>query len=305
MMMDFASMDMKKEFEYYNEVAPLKTKQILGEEFKYRYYKNPSPQVNATILMLAGGTGLGDAFAAFAKRFMDRYSLINFNYPMAYKDNEQLADAIAELIRTLKAENVYLWGQSYGGVLAQIIAKKHPDVVKGLILTSTASLTPNLRFEGMQCLVRMLGKEKEEKNIKMYKKLPLFLLPALMNLAFKKHLKDNPGAQDAIKEILNQVKPDLTNEYLCHMGHLLGDLRNHVGAHSKEDYTYLKGNVLIIEPDDDKTFTADIKDALIGSMTEPTVVREISGGHLAMMLDTDSFMDIIDHFMDEQNLQAC
>lgn len=300
--MDLASVDMKKEFEYYNKVAPVKSGRILGKEFKYRYYKNPSPQVNATIVMLAGGTGLGDAFAAFAKAFMDKYSLINFNYPMAFENNEQQADAIAELIRTLKAENVYLWGQSYGGVLAQIIAKRQPDVVKGLILTSTATLTPNLRFEGMQCLVRMVNEEKEQKNIKKYKKIPISLMPALMGLVFKKHLKDNPNGLNAIKEILNQVKPDLTNDYLCHMGHLLGDLRNHVGTHSKEDFTYLKGRVLIIEPDDDKTFTADIKDALIESMTEPTVVRELPGGHLAMMLDTDNFMKIIDDFMKEQEL---
>ena len=51
---------MKKEFEYYNNAAPVKTERILGGEFKYRYYKNPSPEVNATIVMLAGGTGLGD-----------------------------------------------------------------------------------------------------------------------------------------------------------------------------------------------------------------------------------------------------
>ncbi|MCM1102185.1 MAG: alpha/beta hydrolase [Clostridium sp.] len=300
--MNLASVDMKKEFAYYNKVAPFRTERILGGEFRYRYYRNPSPKMNATILMLAGGSGLGDAFAAFARCFMDRYSLINFNYPPDYDNNERLADAIAELIRTLKAENVYLWGQSYGGVLAQIIAKRHPDVVKGLILTSTASLTPGLRFEGMQCLVRMLGEEKERKNIKKFKKIPLSLLPALMNLAFKKHLKDNPGGRDAIREILNMVKPDLTNEYLCHMGHLLGDLRNHVGTYSREDFAYLKGRVLIIEPDDDPTFTADIKETLIGSMPEPAVVREIPGGHLAMMLDTDGFVKIIDRFMDGQGL---
>ncbi|MCM1578039.1 MAG: alpha/beta hydrolase [Ruminococcus sp.] len=295
-------MDMKKEFEYYNKFAPAKSEKILGGDFKYRYYKNPSPKKNATILMLAGGSGLGDAFAAFARNFMDRYSLINFNYPLSYKNNDTLADAVAELIKVLKAENVYLWGQSYGGVLAQIIAKKHPEAVKGLILTSTASMTPDLKFEGMKCLVRMLGEEKEQKNIKKFKMLPLSLMPSLMGLAFKKYLKDNPQGQDAIKAILEQIKPDLTNEYLCHMAHLLGDLRNHTGTHSKEDFAFLKGRVLIIEPDDDMTFTPDIKEALINSMPDPEVVREIPGGHLAMMLDTDGFMKLIYDFMDKQEL---
>lgn len=116
MSMNLESVDMEKEFKYYNEVAPMQNANILGEEFKYRYFKNPNPVVNVTIVMLAGGTGLGDGFFGFAKYFMDRYSLINFNYPIAFSDNEKTADAIAELIQYLKAENVYLWGQSYGGV---------------------------------------------------------------------------------------------------------------------------------------------------------------------------------------------
>jgi hypothetical protein len=47
------------------------------------------------------------------------------------------------------------------------------------------------------------------------------------------------------------------------MDTLLGDLRSSFGTHHKEDFEYLKGRVLIIEPDDDKTFTDDIKEALI------------------------------------------
>ena len=114
--MNLADIDMKKEFENYNTLAPVKTANINGCEFAYRYYKNPNPEVNVTLLVLAGGTGLADGMFAMAKSFMDKYSLIAFNYPMAFKDNEATADAIYELIKHLKAENVYLWGQSYGGL---------------------------------------------------------------------------------------------------------------------------------------------------------------------------------------------
>ena len=302
MKMDISKVDMKKEFENYNKAAPKKKAKILGKPFAYRYYKNPSPAVNATIVMLAGGTGLGDGFFAFARDFMERYSLINFNYPMGYTDNETLSDAIASLIKNLKAENVYLWGQSYGGALAQIIAKRHPEAVKGLILTSTASMSNNIQFEGMQCLVKMFGEEKEKKNIKTYKKLPMSLLPAIMNLAFKKYLRNDKAAQNAIKELLEQIKGDLTKEYFCHMTHLLGDLRNHLGTHDKKDFEYLKGHVLIIEPDDDKTFTPDIKNALAEIMPDPTVYSDISGGHLAMMFETDNYMKKFYDFMNDQVL---
>lgn len=71
---------------------------------------------------------------------------------------------------------------------------------------------------------------------------------------------------------------------------------------TEKDFEFLKGNVLIIEPSDDKTFTDDIKEALINIMTEPVVVNNIEGGHLAMMFNTDNYIKIIDEFLDSQNL---
>lgn len=298
--MNLANIDMKQAFAEFNANAPVKTAQINGAEFKYRYYKNPNPRMNATIVMLAGGSGMADGFFAFAQAFMARYSFISFNYPMAFHDNKSTADAIAALLRHLKAENVYLWGQSYGGLMAQMIAKRHPDVVRGLLLTSTASLSNDIGFDGMECFARMLNREKEQKRLRMYRRFPMRLLPAIMKLAFKKHLKGNPGAQRAIGDLMDQL--EISKEYLCHMTSLLAGLRRHFGTHRPEDFVFLKGRVLIIEPEDDATFTNDIKDALVRMMPEPTVVRDFAGGHLAMMLNTDGFMQIMDSFMERQGL---
>ena len=306
--MNLADMDMKKEFAQYNTLAPVKTVRLNGGDFAYRYYKNPNPKVNVTLLVLAGGTGMADGAFALAKSLMEKYSLLSFNYPMAFKGNEATADAIYELIRYLKAENVYLWGQSYGGLLAQIIAKRHPDAVKGLILTSTASLSNDLRYQGIKRFFEMVNEEKEKKNKRFYGNFPMFLLPAIMGLAFKKHLKNEPEIQKAVKELMNQIKGSMTNAYFVHMDTLLGDLRNHFGTHHKADFAFLKGRVLIIEPEDDKTFTEDIKDALVNIMTEPKVVRDMQGGHLAIMLSPDETLQIMDEFFATQKLdetEAC
>ncbi len=298
--MDLSELDMKTEFEKYSKAAPKHRATILGKDLIYRYYKNESPAATATILTLAGGTGLGDGFFILANSFMERYSFICFNYPMGFADNESLSDAIAELIKHIGAKNVYLWGQSYGGLIAQITAKRHPEAVSGLILTSTASLSNNIRFEGMKCLVGMISEEKEKKNIRTSKMLPMPLLPAFMNIAFKKHLKNDPAALNVVRGMIEHVRKDMTNEYFAHMDHLLGDLRNHLGTHYKEDFAYLDGRVLIIEPDDDNTFTPDIKDALIEIMPSPTVVRDVVGGHLAMLFDTEKYIGIINDFMEAQ-----
>lgn len=293
--MNLAELNVKTEWEYYNKVAPFHTYSLNGNELKYRYYKNEGAKV--TIVVLAGGSGLADGFFLFLRSLMDKYSLITIPYPIFCKDNNQTADAIAKLVRYLKAENVYYWGQSYGGLLAQIIAKKHPDVVSGLLLTSTASFSTELTFEGMKCIVNMINEEKEEKRVAKYKKMPMGIAMAMFPMMFKPHLKGDKKAYNTIKELIKILEPEMSKEHFVHMTHLLGDLRNHFGLYNKKDFEYLKGKVLIIEPVDDKTFTDDIKQALCNMMSAPQVIDKVEGGHLAIMFNPDGYIKLIDDFI--------
>lgn len=293
--MKLSELNVKEEWAYYNKVAPFQTYLLKGNELKYRYYKKE--KAKATIVVLAGGSGLADGFFLFLRSLMDNYSLITIPYPLFCKDNNEIADAIADLVRYLKAENVYYWGQSYGGLLAQIIAKKHPDVVSGLLLTSTASFSTELTFAGMKCLVNMVNEEKEAKRVAKYKKMPMRLAMATFPMMFKPHLKGDKKAYQTIKELIKILEPEMSTEHFVHMTYLLGDLRNHFGLYKKEDFAYLRGKVLIIEPVDDKTFTDDIKKALCNMMTEPTVIDEVDGGHLAIMFNPDGYIKLIDEFV--------
>ena len=56
--MDIRNMDMKKTFEEYDRQAPRRKMAVAGGSFVYRYYRNPLPDIDATIVVLAGGTGL-------------------------------------------------------------------------------------------------------------------------------------------------------------------------------------------------------------------------------------------------------
>ena len=293
--MTLAELNVKEEWDYYNKVAPFQIYNLNGNEFKYRYYKKDGS--TATIAVLAGGSGLADGFFLFLRSLMDKYSLITIPYPLFCKDNNETADAIAALIRYLQAENVWYWGQSYGGLLAQIIAKCHPDVVSGLLLTSTASFSTDLAFEGMQCRVNMINQQKEEGRVKKYQKMPVKLAMAMFPLMFKPHMKGDKQSYRAIKDLIKILEPEMSREHFIHMTHLLGDLRNHFGLYKKEDFEYLTGKVLIIEPTDDKTFTNDIKKALCDMMPQPKVVDEIEGGHLAIMFNPDGYIQLIDDFI--------
>ena len=295
--MTLSDLDVKTEWVYYNKVAPFRTLMLNGNEMKYRYYKKENAK--STIVVLAGGSGLADGFFLFLRSLMDRYSLITIPYPLFCRDNIETADAIAQLVRYLKAENVYYWGQSYGGLLAQIIAKNHPDVVSGLLLTSTASFSTDLTFAGMKCLVNMINEEKEAARIEKYKKMPMKLAMAMFPLMFRPHLNGDKKAYKTIKELIKILEPEMSKDHFVHMTQLLGDLRNHFGLYSQADFEYLNGNVMIVEPKDDSTFTDDIKTALFNMMPQPKVIDQVDGGHLAIMFNPDGYIKLIDDFISE------
>ena len=214
-----------------------------------------------------------------------------------------MADAIAELLTKLEAKNVYILGQSYGGLLAQVIAARHPEAIKGLILSSTASFSTNLKYEGIACIARMLDPKKEAKNIRIDKLLPKKLMVPAMKLVFNKHLHDKQLSAK-IGEMLDILEGEFSTEGFVLMDTLLGELRNHFGRYTKEDFSAMRGHVLIIEPDDDQIFTRDIRDALCDTFEDAEVIRSIKGGHLAMITDCDGYLAYVFDFLKKQDLKA-
>ena len=78
--MNLSELNVKEEWEYYNKVAPFQVYKLKGNEMKYRYYKREDAK--ATIVVLAGGSGLADGFFLFLRSLMDKYSLITIPYPL-------------------------------------------------------------------------------------------------------------------------------------------------------------------------------------------------------------------------------
>lgn len=102
-----------------------------GAEFSYRYYLDPVAR--ATVVLLPGGIGLPDLFYLHFERFAEHYSVITFDYQEQFTTNAELARAVASLLDGLD-KHVWLVGQSLGGVIAQIVAKFHPERIEGLVV---------------------------------------------------------------------------------------------------------------------------------------------------------------------------
>ena len=97
------------------------------------------------LVLLHGGEADHTMFAAFAPVLAQRFCVIapdqrdsglTNNPTDAYGLNE-LADDVALLIRTLGHPRAHVFGTSFGGQVAQVLAARHPTVIDRLVLSST------------------------------------------------------------------------------------------------------------------------------------------------------------------------
>ena len=285
---------------YYEEFItryPNKKTQLGTGHLTFRYAKHATSDV--TLILFAGGLGIGDGFYRHFLELAKYYNVITFNYPQDFRTNTDLARCFALLIRKLHLKNVYLVGQSYGGFIAQIIAQRYPKLIKGMILSNTSTLSIHMDAAAHANLDGMLN--KAEKYIKLDKFLPLPLLKPLLKIGIIKKCKEMPDEKaKEMRTLLDVFFAQCTNAHLLLMDTLLADLKNHFNLTPNDFITY-ENECLLLLSDDDHTFVESAKKALIDLIPSPVVNTSLKGGHLAGFVDFDGYINAIITFITERN----
>ena len=60
--------------------------------------------------------------------------------------------------------------------------------------------------------------------------------------------------------------------------------------------------MLLILSEDDTTFTPACREDLIALMPSPTVVTDLTGGHLALLVRLDQYADLVTDFIHQHTL---
>lgn len=280
--------------EQFYQKYPQQTLQLsTGKMFTYRYYQNPDSK--ATVVLLTGGIGLSDLFYLHFEKFAEKFSVLTFDYQIQFNDNTEFAQAVAELLKELK-EKVWLVGQSLGGIVAQIIARNYPEIVEGLVLSNTCSLSQNMSNEAYDYLMKMIA--SQEKSKKLLSFIPFSLYKRLIKWAVMKKKTDGLTEQEKslMEGLCDAMLQLLTKSYEYHMIDFLIDARNHFGMVA-DDFGKWENKVLLILSEDDTTFNQACKDALIDVMPNPKVITDIRGGHLALLVKLDKYADVVSDFI--------
>jgi pimeloyl-ACP methyl ester carboxylesterase len=97
------------------------------------------------LLLLHGAEADHSMFDAFAPLLADDFTVIAYDQrdsgdttnPASPYGFEELADDAAALIAALGYERANVFGTSFGGVIAQVLASNHPERIDRLVLSST------------------------------------------------------------------------------------------------------------------------------------------------------------------------
>lgn len=136
-----------------------------GEVF-YRHHQHADPDA-PTVLLLHGWTASADLQFFTAYEELARHcSFIGIDHRahgrgMRSQDRftlEDAADDAAALLRVLGIARVVTVGYSMGGPISMLMARRHPDLVRGVVVQATAMEWRSSRFDRLRWpLVHLMG----------------------------------------------------------------------------------------------------------------------------------------------------
>lgn len=284
-------MDMNRSYEEqlteFLKTHPYKDVIVNGANYHYLLCGNG----DTTLIFLVGGMGLSFLYMPYITSLESEYRILTFDYPYEYDDNQGLVNSISNLLKHLNITKGILVGSSYGGYVAQMFARKYPELTDGLCLFSTASLS---------------GKTVTELREKYQKKAPIllwilrhvpysWLKPVMVRSCMRLAKNVTPEEYAYTKNLFRFIYRDYTRKLDLHITNLLIDLMNQTPCTS-EDFNYLKGRVLLILPKNDESFTPEMQKDLINMMSDSVIVEGVDSGHISTLIEVDRYVEEIRRF---------
>lgn len=123
----------------------IKIENVHTEEFDMRYFRFGNGEKTFVILpglsiqsVMNSAEAVKKEYAVFEEEFTTYVFDRRENLPEVYTVRDMARDT-AVAMKELKLNGVYLFGASQGGMMSQVIAAEYPELVKKVVLGSTAS----------------------------------------------------------------------------------------------------------------------------------------------------------------------
>lgn len=206
------SRDFKKEYDAFLKKGPYQTAVVDDAEVRYQY----GGRDGAPVILFFNGLEMQEMWMPYAEKLGKEYRFLIYEYPFYTTKADEQIDFAAKLLNVLSIEKVILIGASDGGVYAQIFAKRHPEFVLTMILTTTLTVDSDY--------VRDIRKERFSTPIFL---LLLKLVPAKteMNLLLKKSRGflecESEEDQNRLADLFRKLDAEILNVPGGHVGFIV------------------------------------------------------------------------------------
>ncbi|MFU2422351.1 MAG: alpha/beta hydrolase [Bacteroides sp.] len=280
--------DFREEYKAFLREYPYKTIEVDGVTVRYqRGGKEGAPTV-----LFFHGLEMQEMWMPYVLHFREKYGFLIYEYPFFTVKLEEQIEFLRKMLDKLGIEEVILLGASDGGVNAQMFAKKYPEMVKAMILTTTLTLDSDY--------IRNIKKEwiKGPIMINLMKIMPAkTLMKQLIKLSPKFLEYETPENKAYGISFYETVASDLQyKKRFIHSYTCVFMLRN-CEYFKKEDFAYLHGKVQILVPEHDifKKEDQEILAALFRDLDAR--IEDAPGGHVGFIVQADAYLEKIDNFL--------
>ena len=242
------------------------------------------------VVFLNGGMNCSEMWFKYVEKMSDEYRILIFDYPIEIKTVDETAQIIHEFLIKLGIEKAFFAGASFGGMMAQIFARKYPQMVTGLGLFSTAGLDEKtLRSQKKKYrfapLLLWYMKHCDYEKLK-----PKVIESSLKNYAKKETEED----REYLKEMFEFMFKDYTNSKDIHITGMISKVVN-IKPCKKEDFDFIKDKVLLIFPKED--FFSNDEQKSLQDLFPYAKTEYIKSGHFGTVLEYEKYIGLMKEFI--------
>ena len=233
----------------------------------------------------------------YAERLGKKYRFLIYEYPFHTAGADEQIDFAAKLLKALSIEKVILIGASDGGVYAQIFAKRHPEAVLSMILTTTLTIDSDY--------VRDIQKERFSTPLLL---LLLKLVPAKteLNLLLKKSAGflecESEADRNYGRGFYEVVASDLSyKQRFMHSFKCVYMLKDYP-LFKERDFEYLRGKIQVLIPEKDMFKKEDqVRLADLFKKLDAEILS-VPGGYVGFIVQAERYMDLMEKFLEKNGI---
>ena len=239
-------------------------------------------QGNPPVLLLSGALTIPDISWVSIANFAARRFVIAPAYPPV-TTMDALVDGIAAVMHSAGVEQAHVMGGSYGGLVAQVFVRRHPQMTRSLVLSHTQSPYPEMA-------ARM------RRSARLLRLAPLGMVRQTMRRSFQSIMPERNDETACMLAIFDElIGHTLEKKDVIGILERMADYS--VRSFTPEDLSAWPGKVLLVFGEDDPATPPDVRQRLEALYPGCHVHLFAGSGHTTSLTHKDEYLSVIDGFM--------